>query len=76
MPDHGHRGAELTLVLEGAYSDVTGVYRRGDMQDVDEAVEHRPVADKSAERVCLIASERPCRFKVFIGRLTQPWTGM
>ena len=76
MPDHGHGGAELTLVLEGAYSDETGAYRRGDMQDVDETVEHTPVADKEAGCICLIASEKPARFKGLIGRLMQPWTGM
>lgn len=76
MPDHGHGGAELTLVLDGAYSDETGAYRRGDMQDVDETVEHTPVADKQAGCICLIASEKPARFKGLVGRLMQPWTGM
>lgn len=76
MPDHGHGGAELTLVIEGAYSDVTGTYRRGDIQDVDESIEHQPIVDKSGECVCLIASEHPARFKSLAARLTQPWTGM
>lgn len=76
MPDHGHGGAELTLVLAGAYRDETGAYRRGDMQDVDEAVEHTPVADKEVGCICLIASEKPARFKGLVGRLMQPWTGM
>lgn len=76
MPDHGHGGAELSLVLEGAYSDQSGVYRRGDMQDVDETIEHVPVADKELGCICLIASEKPARFKSLVGRLVQPWTGM
>lgn len=76
MPDHGHGGAELTLVIEGAYRDVTGAYRRGDIQDVDEGIEHQPIVDKDGECVCLIASEQPARFKTLVGRLTQPWTGM
>lgn len=76
MPDHGHGGSELTLVLEGAYSDETGAYRRGDMQDVDESIEHTPVADKDTGCICLIASEKPARFKGLVGRLMQPWTGM
>ena len=76
MPDHGHGGAELTLVLEGAYSDETGAYRRGDMQDVDETIEHTPVADTETGCICLIASEQPARFKGLVGRLLQPWTGM
>lgn len=76
MPDHGHGGAELTLVLDGAYSDKSGAFRRGDVQDVDETIEHTPVADKVAGCICLIASEKPARFNGIVGRLMQPWTGM
>lgn len=76
MPEHGHGGAELTLVIAGAYSDETGEYRPGDMQDVDDGVEHRPIADAEVGCVCIVASERPARFKGLIGRLMQPWTGM
>lgn len=76
MPEHGHGGAELTLMLEGSYSDVTGEYRRGDVQDVDEEVEHQPVVGKDGDCICLIASDRPARFKSLIGRIMQPWTGL
>jgi putative transcriptional regulator len=76
MPEHGHGGAELTLVIDGTYSDQTGTYGRGDIQDVDEDVEHTPVADGITGCVCLIASEHPARFKGRIARLLQPWTGM
>lgn len=76
MPDHGHGGSELTLVLQGAYADQTGEYCRGDMQDVDEEIVHTPVADRETGCICLIASERPARFKSLVGRLLQPWTGM
>jgi putative transcriptional regulator len=76
MPVHGHGGAELTLVLDGAFTDVTGAYRRGDLQDVDDDIEHRPIADPDAGCICLIASEQPARFKGLVGRLLQPWTGM
>lgn len=76
MPDHGHGGAELTLVLEGSYSDVTGEYRRGDIQDVDEGIEHQPIVGPDADCICLIASEHPARFKSLIGRISQRWTGL
>lgn len=76
MPEHGHGGSELTLVLDGAYSDATGVYRSGDMQDVDESIEHTPIADQNVGCICLIASDRPARFKGFVARLVQPWTGI
>jgi putative transcriptional regulator len=76
MPEHGHGGAELTLVIDGAYADVSGEYRRGDMQDVSDDIEHRPIADAKEGCICLIASERPARFKGIMGRLLQPWIGM
>lgn len=76
MPVHGHGGEELTLVLDGAYADETGEYRRGDVQDIDDETEHRPIADKELGCICLIASERPARFKGIVERLLQPWTGM
>lgn len=76
MPEHGHGGTELTLVLDGAYSDETGEYKRGDVQDIDDDVEHRPVADHDVGCICLIASEKPARFKGLVERLMQPWTGM
>lgn len=76
MPEHGHGGAELTLVLDGAYADDSGTYRCGDIQDVDGAIEHTPIADAKAGCVCLIASEHPARFKGLVARLVQPWTGM
>jgi putative transcriptional regulator len=76
MPAHGHGGAELTLVLEGAYHDETGRFGPGDVEDVDGATEHQPVADATTGCICLIASERAARFKGLLGRLVQPLTGM
>src|SRR4029079_18615389 len=49
---HTHNGLEATLVLAGGYSDAFGHYRAGDMAVADEAVEHRPVADRDGE--CLV----------------------
>lgn len=76
MPDHGHGGSELTLMLEGAYRDETGLFLPGDLADLDETVEHRPVADARLGCICLIASERKARFKGLLARLYQPLTGM
>ena len=76
MPEHGHGGTEMTLVLDGAFSDETGRYGPGDIQDVDGDLEHRPVVDARLGCVCLVASEQPARFKGIFSRLLQPWTGM
>ena len=29
VPEHGHRGNEMTLILEGGYSDADGSYHKG-----------------------------------------------
>jgi putative transcriptional regulator len=76
MPEHGHRGAELTLVLAGRYRDEVGEFARGDVADLDEEVEHRPISDAVEGCICLIASERKARFKGLLGRVLQPLTGM
>lgn len=76
IPEHGHGGAELTLVLTGAYSDITGRYSRGDIADLDEATEHQPVVDPESECICLIAAETKAKFKGVIPRLLQPIIGV
>lgn len=76
MPVHGHGGTELTLVLDGAYSDENGRYACGDIQDIDGEHEHRPVADEHAGCICIIASEQPARYKSLFNRLMQPLTGI
>ncbi len=75
VPEHGHGGAELTLVLRGSFHDETGRYVRGDVADLDETVEHKPITDSEAECICLIASEQPERFHGLIARLLQPLHG-
>jgi putative transcriptional regulator len=76
VPEHGHGGAELTLVLRGSFHDTTGRYHTGDVADLDETVEHEPVADPGPDCVCLVASETPARFRGLIARLIQPLHGL
>ena len=76
MPDHGHGGEELTLILKGSYRDHTGHYRPGDVADLDEETEHQPMVDSDVDCICLIATEAPTRFKSFWARLAQPFVGI
>jgi putative transcriptional regulator len=62
LPLHGHTGAELTVVLTGAFTDASGEYRRGDMQDIDK-IEHQPVGDRDEGCICLVAAEGPYLLK-------------
>lgn len=76
LPEHGHGGSELTLVVRGSYSDKTGRYGVGDLADLDDSIEHQPIADAIEGCICLIASDHKIRFKSVLARLMQPFTGM
>lgn len=69
MPAHTHEGIELTLVLQGAFRDETGLYRVGDLSVGDAQLEHRPVAEPGEDCICLVAQDAPCRFTGVVGRL-------
>ena len=76
MPEHGHGGEEITLVLKGAYRDHMGRFAAGDVADLDEDIEHRPVVEQDGDCICLVATERPTRFKSPTARLMQPFVGI
>jgi len=62
LPLHGHTGAELTVVLTGAFTDASGEFRRGDIQEIDK-IEHQPVGDREEGCICLVAAEGPYLLK-------------
>jgi putative transcriptional regulator len=76
MPEHGHGGEELTLILKGSYRDHMGRFMPGDVADLDEDIEHQPVVDSDEDCICLVATEAPTRFKSFWARLAQPFVGI
>lgn len=72
VPDHGHRGTELTLVLRGAFRDATDRFGPGDLEIATEELEHTPVAEAGVDCICLAATDAPLRFSGLIPRLLQP----
>ena len=72
VPDHGHRGTELTLVLSGAFRDATDRFGPGDVEIANEELEHTPVAEAGEPCICLAATDAPLRFLGMIPRLLQP----
>ena len=76
MPEHGHGGSELTLVLRGSFHDESGRYCRGDVADLDETMAHQPVADSEVDCICVVASERPEQFRSGIARQWQRLRGI
>jgi putative transcriptional regulator len=75
LPEHGHEGSELTMVLRGTLSDTTGLYGPGDVCDLDEGIVHTPAAGMDG-CICVVAQDRPVRFSSLIVRLARPWHGM
>jgi putative transcriptional regulator len=73
VPDHGHRGTELTLVLQGAFRDEGERFGRGDVEVADASVEHTPVAEPGEDCICLAATDAPLRFNALLPRLAQPF---
>lgn len=76
VPDHGHNGLELTLVLQGAFSDGTGHFKVGDVEVADTDLDHVPTADSGAACICLAATDAPLKFNTFVPRLLQPLFGI
>ncbi|WP_106205621.1 ChrR family anti-sigma-E factor [Aliiruegeria haliotis] len=72
VPDHGHNGLELTLVLQGSFSDEAGSFGPGDVEVADDDVEHTPIAGDGLPCICLAATDAPLRFRSFLPRMLQP----
>lgn len=72
VPDHGHRGTELTLVLRGAFRDATDRFGPGDLEIANEDLEHTPVAEAGEDCICLAATDAPLRFNRLMPRILQP----
>ena len=72
VPDHGHHGTELTLVLRGAYSDETDHFKRGDVEIAGEDLYHTPIADAHSDCICLAVTDAPLKFSGVLPRILQP----
>lgn len=72
VPEHSHGGLELTLVLQGSFSDSEGRFGPGDVETAHDEIDHQPVAGPEAPCICLAATDAPLRFRAMIPRLLQP----
>ncbi len=75
-PQHSHHGCEMTLVLRGSFSDESGRYKVGDIQEADDDIDHQPVADTDEDCICLTVTDAPLEFKNVMTRLLQPIVGI
>ena len=71
VPDHGHHGTEMTLVLQGAFVDEEDRFARGDVEVANEDMEHTPIADMGEDCICLAVTDAPLKFNALIPRIAQ-----
>jgi len=76
IPEHSHVGPEITLMLDGSYTDETGTYSRGDLIIMEEEFEHTPVADSKTGCVCLAVTMAPIQLTGWKGKLFNPLVRM
>lgn len=68
VPVHTHGGIELTVVLEGGFSDEFGAFLPGDIAVGDPSLIHRPVSDPEG-CLCLATTVGGLRMTGPLGRL-------
>ncbi|MFP4275169.1 MAG: ChrR family anti-sigma-E factor [Paracoccaceae bacterium] len=73
VPDHGHHGTEITLVLKGAFLDEQDRFGPGDVEIAGQETEHTPVADLAEDCICLAVTDAPLKFSGLLPRLAQPF---
>jgi len=76
VPEHGHGGRELTLVLSGSFYDKTGVFARGDIEEADADLVHQPIASPGSDCICLAVTDAPLKFQSWLMRMVQPLIGI
>lgn len=73
IPKHTHRGTELTLVLDGSFSDEEGVYQEGDFLMRDAEHVHTPTASQVGDCVCIGVLDAPIQFTSWNYRPLNPF---
>ncbi len=69
---HTHTDTELTVLLQGGYSDELGSYTAGDFIECDGSHVHKPVAHRDQDCILLTAVSGKLRFTGAVGRLLNP----
>jgi putative transcriptional regulator len=75
LPEHGHAGRELTVILKGHFSDEGGTYGPGDFEEEDGDSNHQPVVSRDGECICLTAIEGRLKPNSWLARVMMPLFG-
>jgi putative transcriptional regulator len=73
IPEHTHRGNEMTLILEGGFSDAEGSYHVGDFIIRRAGDVHAPTALQSEDCICLAVLDAPLKFTNWKYRWMNPF---
>lgn len=73
IPEHHHGGTEMTLVLEGGFTDAQGTYHPGDFVYRESADIHAPVAIDGEDCICLAVLDAPLKFTRWQYRWMNPF---
>jgi len=73
IPKHTHKGTELTLVLEGGFSDDEGHYEVGDFVMRDAEQQHSPTATQDRDCICIGVLDAPIKFTDWKYRMVNPF---
>ncbi|MEH6580766.1 MAG: ChrR family anti-sigma-E factor [Halioglobus sp.] len=73
IPEHGHRGNEMTLILEGGFSDADGSYHKGDFLFRRAGEVHSPTAFQSEDCICVAVLDAPLKFTNWKFRWLNPF---
>lgn len=71
LPSHTHEGSEITLVIQGGFTDASGHYARGDIAIADGDIDHHPTADADMDCICFAVTDAPLRLTGPVGRIVQ-----
>lgn len=73
VAEHDHGGTEVTVVLEGSFSDELGTYSVGDYLEKQPGDVHRPMATQNEDCLCLSVCEAPVKLTGLLGKLINPF---
>ena len=71
VPVHKHQGSEITLVLDGSFSDELGHYKQSDFVVRTSKDMHQPVSEEGC--LCFAVLDSPLTFTKGVARLLNPF---
>lgn len=70
IPQHQHNGYELTLLLDGSFSDEHGSYQKGDFILLSGDVKHSPKTEQGC--LCYTVQDAPLHFMSGMSKVLNP----